>query len=109
MDIRKIADEVFVTGQIQPGDMAGIAAQGIKGVICNRPDNESADQPSFAEVEAAAKAEGLEIRYIPIIPGQAGANEVTAFRAALDELPMPILAYCRSGARSTAMYDAAKS
>jgi len=107
MDIRQIAEGVSVVGQITPDDVPVIAAHGFKAIICNRPDGEAADQPLYSAVAGAAKTAGLEIRYIPIVPGQAGAAEVDASAKALEELPRPLLAYCRSGARSTTMYQAA--
>ncbi len=56
-------------------------------------------------IEAAAKAAGLKARYIPVVAGQISDEDVAAFGAALAELPGPVLAYCRSGARSTALWS----
>ncbi|MGJ8584774.1 MAG: TIGR01244 family sulfur transferase [Marinosulfonomonas sp.] len=106
MDIRKVDDRVSVCGQITPDDIAEVAALGFKGVICNRPDGEEPGQPSYDEVAAAATAAGLDIRYIPIIHGQAGQAEVDAFAAAMTEMQTPVFAYCRSGARSGTFYNA---
>jgi cysteine desulfurase len=74
-------------------------------VICNRPDVESADQPSFEEIAAAARELGLEARYLPIEPNQIGDAEVGAFGALVDALPKPILAYCRSGNRAGMLWN----
>lgn len=82
---------------------------GFKSVICNRPDGEAADQPEYVDVEAAAKLAGIETSYIPIYPGMMGHEEITAFKAAMKDLPGPILAYCRSGARSTILFEAAQT
>jgi uncharacterized protein (TIGR01244 family) len=109
MNLTMIEEGFSVGGQIEPGHMKALADKGIRGIICNRPDGESAGQPKFAEVEAAAKQLGIEIRYIPIVPGQAGIAELEAFRDALATMPGPILAYCRSGARSNGMFNAVKS
>ena len=109
MNITVIEDGFAVSGQIEPGHLPALVENGIRGVICNRPDGESFGQPTYNEVEAAAKLLGIEMRYIPIVPGQAGMAEVEAFREALEALPGPILAYCRSGARSNGMYNAVKS
>ncbi len=107
METMKVAADVSVAGQVAAADVPALAAKGFRSLICNRPDGEGAGQPSFAEIEKAAKAAGLEIRNIPIIPGKAGYPEVEAFAKALDELPKPILAYCRSGARSGQIFQAA--
>lgn len=109
MDIRKIDDTVSVSGQIFPDELQELADLGFKTVICNRPDGEAMDQPSYEDVAAAAKTAGLETEYIPVVPGLAGQAEVEALRTALGEKDGPILLYCRSGARSGALYDAAKT
>lgn len=109
MKITMIEEGFSVCGQIEPGHMKALADNGIRGVICNRPDGESAGQPTFDTLETAAKLLGIEMRYIPIVPGRAGMAEVEAFRDALSTLPGPILAYCRSGARSNGMFNAVKS
>ncbi|MBD3678322.1 MAG: TIGR01244 family phosphatase [Rhodobacteraceae bacterium] len=108
MDIRPINDTVGVTGQIQPEDLAALAARGFKSVVCNRPDGEDAAQPAFAEIETAAKAAGLEIRYIPVTHAGITEEQVSAFRAALDDMPKPLLAFCRSGARSASLHAATR-
>ncbi|MCU0791007.1 MAG: TIGR01244 family sulfur transferase [Nitratireductor sp.] len=106
MNYKQLDQAVAVSGQINPGDIGQIAADGFKAVICNRPDSESWGQPSFAEIEAAARTAGIAAKYIPVTPGktdpQMAARE---FKAALDELPKPVLAYCRSGARSTMLWQ----
>ena len=107
MDIRRIDDTLSVTSQIAPEALPEIAAQGFRAIICNRPDGEGADQPPFAAIAAAAEAAGLTARYIPVVSGAMTAGDVSAFAAARQELPAPVLAYCRSGARSTALANAA--
>ena len=57
MDIRKITDKTSVSPQITVEDMAAIKDAGFRAIICNRPDGEGADQPSFEEIEAAANAD----------------------------------------------------
>ena len=103
MDLRQIYERLWVTGQLRPEDLAGLAARGFKAIICNRPDGEEAGQPSFAEVQAAARAAGIEARHIPVVPAGAGPEEVAAFAKAMADLPGPVLAYCRSGARSAGL------
>lgn len=108
METMKVATGVSVAGQLTAADVPKLADQGFRSLICNRPDGEGGPgQPSFAEIEAAAEAAGLETRYVPIIPGKVGMAEVEAFARALDELPQPVLAYCRTGNRSSQMYQAA--
>ena len=95
-------------GQIGPEHVAEIAAQGYKSIINNRPDGEGGpSQPLNADVEAAAKALGLQYAYLPVVNGQFTGEEVAEMARLLKTLPGPILAFCRSGARSTNIYHLA--
>lgn len=96
---------VAASRQITPADLKAIRSAGFRSVICNRPDGESADQPAFEEIAAAARELGLEARYLPVVPNQIGAAEVDAFGALVDTLPKPILAYCRSGNRAAMLWN----
>ena len=64
MNIRQLTPRYNVSPQIDPGDMEDLRDAGITRILCNRPDGEGADQPSFAEIDAAAKAAGIEARYV---------------------------------------------
>ncbi len=105
MDIKKINSAISVSPQITAADMADIRALGFRALICNRPDGEGADQPTFAEIEMAAKKAGLEARYIPIAGGMVSDADAAAFGTALDELPGPVLGYCRTGTRSATLWS----
>lgn len=104
MDVRTISDRLSVGPQLTPSDMAEVARLGFRAVICNRPDGEGPDQPTFEEVAAAAADYGLEARYLPIVAGKVSDDDATAFDAALTGLPGPVLAYCRTGTRSTTLW-----
>jgi sulfide:quinone oxidoreductase len=104
MQIRKLTAQVSVSPQILPGELADLAAAGFRGVINNRPDGEADDQPSSAEMAAAAAAHGLAYRYVPMAPGHYEPAVVDAMARALDELPTPVLAFCRTGTRSTSLW-----
>lgn len=108
MDLRPLSPEFSVAPQIAPEDMAAIAEAGYKSVLCNRPDGEEWGQPDFAAVSEAAEAAGLEVRWVPIVSGRVGQAELQAFDAALQELPAPVLAYCRTGTRCTMMWTIAQ-
>jgi uncharacterized protein (TIGR01244 family) len=105
MDYRSITEDYAVAGQIVAADIPAIKAAGFKSVICNRPDAEHPGEASTAdEVAVAAKAAGLEFRYIPVISGQITVDNVEDQANALHDLPAPVFAYCRSGARCTNLY-----
>ncbi len=106
MDIRPLTPDLSVGAQIAPDDLPTLAQLGFRAIICNRPDGEAPDQPPFDQIAAAAKKEGLQARYLPIVPGDLDEDDSAAFHVALSELPGPVLAYCRSGARSTSLWTA---
>ncbi len=102
---RPIADGFAVAPQLTPQAMAAAAAAGFKSIVNNRPDFEHGpDQPSSAQMEAAALAAGLQYRHLPVDGGYQSPAEIAAFAQLLQELPRPVLAFCRSGARSTNLY-----
>ena len=105
MDIRQVNDEYAVTGQISVEDLDQIKALGFKSIVCHRPDHESPDQPEFASMAARAAELGLPITHIPVGPMGVTPDAVHAMVDALDTMDHPMLGYCRSGARSTAIYQ----
>ncbi len=105
---RKLDDSISVAGQISPEDVAAAAAQGFTYIINNRPDDEQPGQPTAAEIESAAKAAGLGYRAIPITHAGFSENQVKAMQEALGEAEGPVLAFCRSGTRSTLIWALAK-
>lgn len=108
MALTEFGPGLFVSPQVTAADMEGLKRQGIAAVVCNRPDGEAPGQPRAAEVASAAKRNGITFRHVPVVPGRIGPADVTAFRAALADLPRPLLAFCGSGARSRAMLEAAE-
>ena len=105
--MRRLDPTTFVfTRQLAVGDIDEAAAQGIRLIVNNRPDGEEPGQPSSAEIEAAARAAGLDYRHIPIAGGFPP-ERVEAMAEALDH--GPVLAFCRSGTRSTYLWALARS
>ncbi len=105
MEIKTINASISVSPQVAAEDMRRIADQGFRAVICNRPDGEGSDQPTHDEIEAAAKAAGLEFRYLPVIAGKVSDDDAEAFGQAMEELPKPVFAYCRTGTRSATLWS----
>ena len=108
MSVQALSADFAVAGQITPDDVPAIARAGFKSIICNRPDGE-AGQPSFASIAQAAEAAGLQAQYLPAIAGQITPAQGAAMARLLADLPAPVLAYCRSGARSTALWQLARN
>ena len=95
-------------GQIDPSHLAEIAQQGYKSVINNRPDGEGGpDQPSNAVIQAEAERLGLNYAYLPVVPSAITPAQVQEMARLLKTMPGPVLAFCRSGARSTNLYHLA--
>lgn len=110
LPVRPIAADVCVAPQLLPESMAEAARAGFRSVVNNRPDfEEGPHQPTSASIEAAAKVAGIEYRFLPVDSAYQSPEQVAAFAALLKELPRPILAFCRSGARSTRLFQAASS
>jgi len=105
MEIKTISNGFSVSPQIVADDVKEIAKRGFRSIICNRPDGEGADQPTFEEISNAAKEAGLEICYQPIVSGKVSDDDARDFGRLLDELPKPIFAYCRTGTRSTTLWS----
>lgn len=102
----EVAPDIQSAGQIGKDDVALLKTAGIAAIICNRPDGEEIGQPPEEEIRAEAERLGLAFANIPIPLGAISEEVIAQTACALDTLPRPILAYCRSGARSTAAIDA---
>ncbi|MGV2497716.1 TIGR01244 family sulfur transferase [Pelagerythrobacter aerophilus] len=108
-DFRTLSDTVLASPQIDLEDIAEARAEGVTLVINNRPDGESEDQTPGAEIEAAARAAGLDYIAIPIGGSGFGERQVQAMADALAEANGKVLAYCRSGTRSTLLWSLAQA
>jgi uncharacterized protein (TIGR01244 family) len=108
--INRLTPDFAVAPQLTPEDMAAVAEAGYKSVIINRPDHEGGpDQPTAAAVSEAAREAGLRVEYQPVVSGAITADDVTKFAELLQTMPAPVLAYCRSGARCTTLFQSASS
>ena len=105
MDMKPVSDKLSLSEQLQLSDIATVAEQGYRSIICNRPDGEGADQPTFDEISKAAEALGIEARYQPVVPGQISDDDVTSFGQTMRDLPKPTLAFCRTGTRSATLWS----
>lgn len=106
---RKLSDDFYASPQVTPGEMSEAAAMGIALVVNNRPDGEAPDQPQGADIEAAARAAGMDYLAIPV--GSAGFSEpqVERLQQAMAGASGPVLGFCRSGTRSTLLWSLARA
>ena len=107
--IRQLDDKTLVSGQISPADVAELQRQGVTMIVNNRPDHEDEDQPLSGEIEEAAGQAGVEFRFIPITRG-IGPSDVEAMNDAMRDCgDGKLLAFCRSGTRSTLAWAVARA
>jgi uncharacterized protein (TIGR01244 family) len=106
---RRLSDTMLASPQISVGDVAAAKAQGVTLIVNNRPEGESDDQTPGAEIEAAARAVGIDYLEIPV--GHSGFShpQVAKLAEALDRNPGTVLGYCRSGTRSTLLWALARA
>jgi uncharacterized protein (TIGR01244 family) len=106
---RTIDDQFFASPQIAVEHIATAKALGITGIINNRPDGEEPSAPQGAEIEAAARAAGLGYVAIPVTHTGFSEPQIAAMAVALENTAGPVLAYCRSGTRSTLLWALART
>lgn len=109
MEPKAITGQLSVSPQIAPADVPEIAMLGFRSIICHRPDGEAADQPTFEEVEAAARKSGLVARHQPITAGKMTDGDAAQFGTLFDALPKPVFAYCRTGTRSATLWSLSRA
>ncbi len=107
--IKPLNAKLSVAPQITLEEIPGLAAQGYRTLILNRPEGETPDQPSNAEVEAAARAAGMRFLHIPLMSGQFPDATLAEFKKAYSFEQTKILAYCRSGMRSACLWAIAEA
>ncbi|AWI53709.1 TIGR01244 family phosphatase [Aquabacterium olei] len=110
VSLSPIAEDVYAAPQLTPEAMAAAAEAGFKAVLNNRPDFEGGpEQPTSAMIEAAARAAGLAYAHLPVQGGYQSPEEIAQCAELLKTLPRPLLMFCRSGARSSRLYQQAIS
>ena len=105
----RLSETCAVSSQIQPGDVAAIAAEGFTTIICNRPDGEDVGQPDFAAIAAECAKHNVVIHNIPIDRSGLTMEMVESFRRAVQASTGHVLAYCWSGQRSSVIWQASGS
>jgi uncharacterized protein (TIGR01244 family) len=107
---RTLTETLSVAPQISLDDVAAAAGQGVTLIINNRPDGEEPSAPQGDDIAAAAAAAGIAYAAIPISHAGFSHAQIDAFDAAVASADGgPILAYCRSGTRSTHLWALARA
>ena len=105
MRVLELAPQVYVSGQLFEHDVRLAAKHGVRSIMNNRPDGESAGQPLSADLAKVAEELGMTFLHLPINPRAITSEDVAAFAKARGELEQPLLIFCRSGARSTRLWE----
>ena len=106
---RALTSTVSVTGQMTTNKFQQLMQQGFKSVIVNRPDQEQGNQVKVGQLRSIAEKSQVSVIYQPIMSGQISQANIDELARSYNELPKPILMVCRSGTRSAALFNQAKS
>lgn len=101
--------QVSVVGQMTTDKFQQLIKDGFKSVIVNRPDQEQGNPVSVAQLRQIAEQSQVSVIYQPILSGKISQTDVIEFAKYYNELPKPILMVCRSGSRSSILFNQAKS
>ncbi|WP_298431123.1 TIGR01244 family sulfur transferase [uncultured Jannaschia sp.] len=104
MDLRPLDDTTSVAPQLDPEDMAELAADGVTAIICNRPDGEVPPSHQAAAMQAAAEAAGLAFTFNPVAMPNLTLSAVEEQADAIDAAEGSVVAYCASGTRSAVLW-----
>ena len=104
MPFKALTPALSVSPQLNEADVAEAASAGFRAIIDNRPDGEEPGQPTAAEMSALATAHGLGFAHVPTVGGKISDEDVALMAHALADLEGPVLAYCRTGTRSTTLW-----
>ncbi|RQS64942.1 TIGR01244 family phosphatase [Burkholderia sp. Bp8963] len=104
MNIRKLTGTLSVSPQITAASLPALRDAGIRSIVCNRPDGEGPDQPTVAEIRAAAAPLGIAVHYLPVDSGKVTDDQAAQFGTLVASLDGPALAYCRTGTRSATLW-----
>lgn len=102
--LKTLTDDILVAPQISVADIEEAKALGVTLVINNRPDHESPDQPEGMEIEAATRAAGMDYVAIPVTHSGFALWQLDEMDKALAGAQGKVLAFCRSGTRSTLLW-----
>ena len=105
----ELAPQVYVCGQLFESDLRLVANQGVRSIVNNRPDNESAGQPLSADLAKVAEELGITFVHFPVELGSVTMQDAEAFAKVCDELKRPLVVFSRTGARATKIWEMSES
>lgn len=108
-DFKRLTDTVWASPQLSVDDVSEAAVQGFGLVVNNRPDGETEGQPDGQAIEQAARDRGMDYAAIPVDHSGFSQPQVEAMAQAIEKANGKVLAYCRSGTRSTFLWALAEA
>lgn len=109
MTFKQLDTGISVSPQISLADLDTALAQGITTIINNRPDDEEPGQIAGSALAAHAKSLGLHYKAIPVTHAGFSTLQIDEMIIALERAKGPVLAFCRSGTRSTLLWALAQA
>jgi len=100
MHIKNLTDGYSCSAQISKDELKHLHEQGVKSVICFRPDGEHPEQPEFDTLTREASELGLVCYYLPYDVAQVSAELMQQMHRIIEEAPKPAHAFCKTGRRA---------
>nr|WP_227548586.1 sulfur transferase domain-containing protein [Acinetobacter sp. ANC 4173] len=103
-----LSENLTVSGQLDNKTFQLLLKQGFKSVIVNRPDQEMGNNISVSQLRNIAEQSHVSVIYQPIENGKITQTDIIEFSKYYNELPKPILMICKSGQRSSELFNEAR-
>jgi len=103
MKVNLLDRQMSVSDQLSPEDVQVLAEQGVKILVCNRPDHEVDLNQSFAMIQKAGQKHGMDSHHLPFVGDQVEGGHEEKLLDLLDKGDR-LHAYCRSGSRSSKLW-----
>lgn len=108
MQAQFLTENFAVSPQISVADLEQAKELGVSTIVCNRPDGETPDQTPAQDIAQAAEAAGMDFHFIPMMGAAFTQKDVDRLREAMSNASGKVLAYCRSGNRSSILWQASQ-
>ncbi|EOR09447.1 beta-lactamase hydrolase domain-containing protein [Acinetobacter tandoii] len=106
--LQALSENLTVSGQLDNKTFQLLLKQGFKSVIVNRPDQEMGNNVSVSQLRNIAEQSHVSVIYQPIENGKITQTDIIEFSKYYNELPKPILMICKSGQRSSELFNEAR-
>ncbi|NWK60783.1 hypothetical protein HYI04_15650 [Acinetobacter sp. SwsAc2] len=103
-----LSPQLSVSGEMTQDKFQQLIKQGFKSVIVNRPDQEQGNTVRVDQLRNIAEQSKVSVIYQPVTSSKVSETDVVEFAKYYNELPKPILMVCKSGARSSLLFNQAK-